>query len=282
MESKPTEFDALSEIIFRGIGVSSGVIQGKAHLKSSHDDQVVERPTRRSNSVINNEQIRKEKAMKYTAFFLAAAALLAFVSAGYGNDETILKEAIVRNDLAAVSNYIAGDIDLNQAADNDGLTPLHIAASGNRLEIASLLIAQQTNINARDNLGMTPLHWAAYKGHRAMTAILLENRAEINATDINGLTPLHLAATYGHKDIINLLLDSGADLNARTYDQSMTPIHWAAFCGHTESLKPLLKHGADINSRDSEGDTPLTWAEEFLHYDMARLIARKGGKRRIN
>ena len=218
--------------------------------------------------------------MKHIAL-LAGAGLLVGVTAGYGN-EMIMEKAISHNELAAVSNYIASGMSIETIEGNDGQTFLHIAASGNRLEIAQFLVAQKANVNARDNLGMTPLHWAAYKGHRDMVALLLKHHAEINAADINGLTALHLATAYGHDDIINLLLDSGADLNARTYDQGMTPIHWAAFCGHTESLKPLLKHGADINARDSEGDTPLDWAEEYLHDDMARLIARKGGKRQVD
>lgn len=219
--------------------------------------------------------------MKHAALPAMGLGVLMFVTAGSGN-EMILKEAIVHNDLPAVSNYVASGMSIDTVEGNDGQTPLHVAAGANRLDIARLLLDHQANVNARDNLGMTPLHWAAYKGHRDMVTLLLKHHAEINAMDVNGLTSLHLATVYGHDDIINFLLDSGADLNARTYDQGMTPIHWAAFCGHTEGLKPLLKHGADINARDSEGDTPLSWAEEYLHYDMARLIARKGGKRHIN
>ncbi len=212
---------------------------------------------------------------------LAGTILLACVTAGYGN-EMLLTEAIAHNDLAMVSNSFANGISIETIEGNDGQTLLHIAVRNNQLVIAQFLLNQQANIDARDNLGMTPLHWAAYKGNRDMAALLIKCKAALNAKDFNGLTPLHLATNYGHDRIINLLLDSGADLNARTYDQGMTPIHWAAFSGHTESLKPLLQHGADINSRDSEGDTPLTWAEQYLHYDMARLIARKGGKRHLN
>ncbi|MBU4201116.1 MAG: ankyrin repeat domain-containing protein [Verrucomicrobia bacterium] len=219
--------------------------------------------------------------MKHAILLATGLGVLTFITAGFGN-EMILEEAIVHNNLPAVSNYIASGISVNTIEGNDGQTALHIAAGSNRKEMAQFLIAKKADINARDHLGMTPLHWAAYKGHQEMVVLLLKHNAEINTADIHGLTPLHLATTYGHDNIITLLLDYGANLNARTYDQGMTPIHWAAFCGHTEGLKPLLKHGADINTRDNEGNTPLTWAEEYLHVNMARLIARKGGKRHIN
>lgn len=222
-----------------------------------------------------------ENAMKHTAVRVIGSCLLAWTTSGYGNDE-ILEEAIVHNDLPAVSNYLASGGSADTIEGSDGLTALHIAAGDNRREIAQFFIDQKANVNARDYLGRTPLHWAAFYGHLDMVVLLLKHHAEINAADIHGLTPLHLATMYGHDKLITLLLDSGADLNARTYDQGLTPIHWAAFCGYPDSLKPLLKHGADINARDSEGDTPLTWAEEYLHYDMARLIARKGGKRTIH
>ncbi len=209
------------------------------------------------------------------------SGLLALGGAGLGGELT-LEELIIHGNLASVSNVFADGAATQATEDNYGRTPLHLAATYNRLDIARWLIAQQADVNARDHLGLTPLHLAALKGYREMAALLLESQANINAAELQGLTPLHLATTYGHDKVIALLLNAGADINARTYEQGMTPLHWAAFCGHTESIKPLLKHGADINARDSEGDTPLTWAEEYLHYDMARLIARRGGKRHIN
>ncbi len=216
--------------------------------------------------------------MKHLALLLAGAAWLGGTLAARGN-ERAAAETVIHNDLAAVSNAIAGDLGCEAFDRHTGQTLLHTAARCNRLEIARFLLDQGAKVNARDYLGMTPLHWAAYLGHQDMAALLLQHAAEVNAAEINGLTPLHLATTYGHDDVITLLLEAGADVSARTYEQSMTPLHWAAFSGHTESLLPLLKHGADINARDSEGDTPLTWAEAYLHYDLARFIARKGGKR---
>lgn len=214
---------------------------------------------------------------QHVAWLISGVSLAVIATTGYGN-EMILRKAIIYNDFAAISNYAQNGGDINIAETGNGKTALHFAASENQLKIAKLLVEHQANVNARDYRGFTPLHWAAFKGHMDMAAFLLQHKAEINATNLHGLTPLHLATQYGHEDVISFLLDSGANLNARTYDLGMTPIHWAAFCGHTDGLKALLDHGVDVNIPDSTGDTPLAWAEYFLHYDMARLIARKGGK----
>ena len=54
-----------------------------------------------------------------------------------------------------------------------GMTPLHSAARHGHKEVAELLIAKGTDVNAIDQLGragwaawhVTPLHEAAYNGH---------------------------------------------------------------------------------------------------------------------
>ena len=63
--------------------------------------------------------------------------------------------------------------------------------------------------------GFTPLHIAAYKCHETMTLLLLENDANVEATSKDNRTPLHFACACGHKEIARILLDKGAQLEAR-------------------------------------------------------------------
>ena len=182
-----------------------------------------------------------------------------------------------RDAVAGVTNITAPP-DVNAPIANDGSTALHEAAQFNHLDEVKLLLKKGAAINAANNVGITPLHLAALAGHTDMVTLLLANKADVKAKDVFGLTPLHCAAQYGHADTIKVLLANGAAIESKTNTQGLTPLHWAAFWGHIEGIKCLLNSGADINARDNTGNTPLTWAKAYGQHDMARLLARKGGK----
>ena len=50
-------------------------------------------------------------------------------------------------------------------------------------DVAELLLANKAEVNAKDNNGWTPLHLAAPKGHKDVAELLLANKAEVNAKD---------------------------------------------------------------------------------------------------
>jgi len=77
-------------------------------------------------------------------------------------------------------------------------------------------LAAGADPNARDEDGWTPLHLAAtYDGAEAVAA-LLAGGADLNARDEDGWTPLHVAALVGGAEAVAALLDEGADDGART------------------------------------------------------------------
>ena len=81
-----------------------------------------------------------------------------------------------------------------------GVTPLHMAATNGHFDICRLLIANiLTEKNPRDNTGRTPLHAAAYKGYLDICKVLLFNTADKNPRDDNGATPLKLAYEFPAK-----------------------------------------------------------------------------------
>ena len=72
------------------------------------------------------------------------------------------------------------------------------------------------------------------------------------------------------------LLRNGADANAADHD-GWTPLHWACQNGHGDVARLLLvDHGADANAADNTGETPLHVACSGGHGDIARLLLERG------
>ena len=71
---------------------------------------------------------------------------------------------------------------------------IHKAAFGGDVDrIKSILAKKLELVNAKDKLGFTPLHWAASMGRKEVAKLLLVNGADVNAKDDVGGTPLHQA-----------------------------------------------------------------------------------------
>jgi hypothetical protein len=86
------------------------------------------------------------------------------------------------------------------APDDDGSTPLHLAACMGQASAVRALIAGGAPVNAIDNSGRTPLHQAVWcgasellPGQSRAAEILLANGANPHAQDSQGNTPLALA-----------------------------------------------------------------------------------------
>jgi len=76
------------------------------------------------------------------------------------------------------------------------------------------LLERGADPDARDEDGRTPLYIAAANGSVEVARLLLKHGADVNARAIDGSTPLHLAVAFGHLDVAELLLERGADVNA--------------------------------------------------------------------
>ena len=98
---------------------------------------------------------------------------------------------------------------MSMPRNNDGVTPLHLAALNGHKDVAELLLANKAEVNAKDNHGETPLHLAAVNGHKDVAELLLANKADVNAKVNDGSTPLHYAVTKGHGDVAELLRQYG-------------------------------------------------------------------------
>ncbi|KAJ6008350.1 NACHT nucleoside triphosphatase [Penicillium herquei] len=82
-----------------------------------------------------------------------------------------------------------------QAKNQKGYTALHYAAEGGHAGALELLVWKDaTLIDSKDNNGRTPLHIAALRGWSREVGILLTYAADPTCQDNDGYTPLHYAA----------------------------------------------------------------------------------------
>ncbi len=129
------------------------------------------------------------------------------------------------------------------------MTPLMAAASMDKLDIVRGLVGNGNGldiIDARDKLGRTPLIEAACKGHLDVVQYLVEKGADVNAKDSVGLTPLTWAICQGHLDVVKYLVAKGADVNTMNND-GKTALMWAvqmAKTGLPNVVELLKQHGA--------------------------------------
>ena len=157
----------------------------------------------------------------------------------------------------------------------DGWTPLYIAAENGHKEVAQLLLDNSANVNAPKNTGWTPLYIAAENGHEEVAQLLLDNSANVNAATNTGWTPLYSAAHYGHQEVVQLLLKNHADVNA-AWSDCATPLLIAAENGHEEVVQLLLDNSANVNAPKNTGWAPLLIAAQNGHEEVVQRLLEQG------
>jgi hypothetical protein len=122
-----------------------------------------------------------------------------------------LRGVVRDGDLSEIRTLLTDTPDLVFTKDSRyGLTPLHIAASWGRRDVAELLLAKKAEVSAKDNDGLMPFHTAVLRGHRDVAELLLASGAELNARDNHGNTSLAWAVHQGDQDMAEWLRQQGA------------------------------------------------------------------------
>ena len=164
--------------------------------------------------------------------------------------------------------------------DNDGVTPLIIAACWGKFDRLTRLIDAGADINAVANCGTTALSAAACWGRiDCLRKLLADGRIRVNEKTNNGNTALHLAAVNGHTATLKLLLADGRiRVNEKT-NNGNTAIHLAASNGHRATLKVLLADGRiPINEKPRGGYTALDFAIKYHHAACKKLLEDYGAQ----
>jgi CubicO group peptidase (beta-lactamase class C family) len=97
---------------------------------------------------------------------------------------------------------------------------LHLATLQGDADTVRQHIEAGSDLDDKDAYGSSPLIIAATFGKTEVASLLIEAGADLSIRDNQGSMPLHIAAFFGYTEIVGTLLDAGADKFSRNMDGS--------------------------------------------------------------
>ena len=99
--------------------------------------------------------------------------------------------------------------------------PFQYSAKYGNLEVCRFFINNIDDKNPKDDEGLTPLHIAAENGKFKVCQMILEagidNKNPKTSESISGVTPLHGAAENNHLSVCHLIIENNLDANPKDY-----------------------------------------------------------------
>ena len=124
---------------------------------------------------------------------------------------------------------------------------IHLFITANQIKIVRHLLEDKKLLESQNDDGQTPLSLAANLGHTEMTVMLLKLGAKVDTKDCSGWQPLHFAAYNGHLNIVGLLVTADPYIINNISSRHENPIYFACQNGHTDVVKFLHKKGACLD-----------------------------------
>ena len=188
--------------------------------------------------------------------------------------------------LAAATNGSAdaATIALRQGAsletkDGDGRTPLILASTHDRVEVARLLVALGADPDTQDEQQDSAWLVTGVTGSVAMLEALLPARPDLALRNRFGGVSVIPASERGHVDYVRRVVRTGINVN-HVNNLGWTALLEAVILGdgstpYQEIVQILLAAGADPAIADKEGVTALQHASRDSQTEVARLLERR-------
>lgn len=167
--------------------------------------------------------------------------------------ETPLHIAAILENVICAKDIINNKVTSVNTLSTGRSSALHMACMRGHIDMIKYLLQQGAHINQADDDGLTPLHLAVASGASpSLVNYLLDQGANILSTDNQGANALHIAADSGNVPLVRLLLGKGAPINEITGDHESATF-LATEQGHLEALEMLLANGGNANDPNANG-----------------------------
>eukprot|EP00736_Rhodelphis_marinus_P007549 Rmarinus@m.19878 len=181
-----------------------------------------------------------------------------------------------------------------ERSDEDGWTPVHIAARSGHLGVVKYLIQKGAdfedagnNPSAAVNDGGASLENEVERAEPLAGRVLVrgssvEGRYEMRGGEYddpndNGWRPVRMPSEGGKTDPAEYLAERAPDFD-RSNKHGRTPVHVAAREGHLDLVKFLVEeNGADHDKEDMNGWTPVHAACRGGHLDVVQYLVEEKG-----
>ena len=134
------------------------------------------------------------------------------------------------------------------------------------------------NPNLAENDGCTPLWIAASRGDTKCVEILIKYGADLNIADNSGVTPLFVAVQNGKTQIVNMLIAANADANISRNEDSVTPLMMAVQNDYIEIVELLLRSGANAALSNKDAVNALEYAATAGRLDILKMLFKQVAK----
>ncbi|XP_059480484.1 uncharacterized protein LOC132199609 [Neocloeon triangulifer] len=229
------------------------------------------------------------------------------------SNKSVLQTAIVAGDADSVRILVSHGAKLNPKPRDSWkrdmvLTPLHVAAINDNVDVCRCLVENGADIgaivalggwnalhcacncgriknaeyflglgifdvNSRTSHGRTPLILAVEGAHVDLVQFLLARGADLSAADRDGWNALHYAARYADLPTVRILLEKSSDLIEQKTKHGWMALQLALANSVSSEMKYFLVHsGADVSVTNKDGWNLLHWACFEGDADLAALL----------
>jgi cytohesin len=143
----------------------------------------------------------------------------------------------------AIFTFIRRDLFLPDTYNSTEYHTVHeVTLNGNQTEMDRLLDSNPKLINVADYDQNTLLHLAVLRNEIGEVKDLLARGAKVNAQNTVKMTPMHIAGKQGEREIVILILDYHPNLTLKD-NRGWTPLDWAVNAHHDEVARLLRAAG---------------------------------------